>query len=57
MVTSKNLRNLYNYGFDVVDFYVSIYSKIDEYMISGNEEKLKSIWKNLGKKIKERENG
>jgi DNA primase len=34
-----------------------IYSKIDEYMISGNEEKLKSIWKNLGKKIKERENG
>ena len=34
-----------------------IYSKIDEYMISGNEDKLKSIWKNLGKKIKERENG
>ena len=34
-----------------------IYSKIDEYMISGNEERLKSIWKNLGKKIKERENG
>lgn len=34
-----------------------IYSKIDEYMLSGNEDKLKSIWKNLGKKIKERENG
>ena len=34
-----------------------IYSKIDEYMISGNEDRLKSIWKNLGKKIKERENG
>jgi len=34
-----------------------IYSKIDEYMVSSNEERLKSIWKNLGKKIKERENG
>jgi len=26
-------------------------------MVSSNEERLKSIWKNLGKKIKERENG
>ena len=34
-----------------------VYSKIDEYMVSSNEDGLKSIWKNLGKKIKERENG
>ncbi len=34
-----------------------IYSKIDEYLISKNDIKLRSIWNNLSKKIRERENG
>ena len=34
-----------------------IYSRIDEYMLEKNDMKLRSIWKNLNKKIKERENG
>lgn len=34
-----------------------IYSKIDEYMISKNDTKLRSIWNQLSRKIRERENG
>ena len=34
-----------------------IYSKIDEYMISKNDTKLRSIWNHLSRKIRERENG
>ncbi len=34
-----------------------IYSKIDEYRISKNDTKLRSIWNQLSRKIRERENG
>ena len=44
-------------NFEDTDWTDLIYSKIDEYMLTNNHTKLRSIWNNLNKKIKERENG
>ena len=44
-------------SFTDTDWTDLIYSKVDEYMVTKNDTKLRSIWSNLSRKIKERENG